>query len=96
MSNTIELLESIGRNASLRHASRESLVQLLEGMDANIGLKLAAASGDRSHLAQELGDKGNVVNHNAHDGGCDPGDDDAESGPDHGGDENDGPDSADR
>lgn len=82
MSNTIELLESIGRDASLRHASGENLVQALNGMGANAGLKMAAASGDRSHLAHELGNKSNVVNHNPPNGGCDPGDDDMGNEPD--------------
>lgn len=92
MSNTIELLESIGRNASLRHASGESLSQALDEMDVGEGLRLAALSGDRSHLEQELGNKSNAVNHNGHDGGCDPCDDDAENTPDSDGDEKDGPD----
>ncbi|EIL95580.1 MULTISPECIES: hypothetical protein [Rhodanobacter] len=92
MSNTIELLESIGRNASLRRASPESLSRALDEMGAVDNLKLAAATGDRSYLAQELGNKNNVVNHNGHDGGCDPGDDDAENVPDQDGDEMDTPD----
>lgn len=82
MSNTIELLETIGRDASLRHASRESLTQALDGMDANDGLKLAASSGDRGHLVQELGGNDHEVNHNVPDGGCDPGEDEDEDGAD--------------
>lgn len=93
MSNTIELLEAIGRDASLRHASPESLSQALDGMDASAGLKMAAASGDQSHLAQELGTSNQKVNHNQNppNGGCDPDDDDLENGPDQDGDEKDDP-----
>lgn len=85
MSNTIELLEAIGRDASLRHASRESLAQALDGLDASSSLKMAAASGDRSHLAGELGHKTSLVvnvNQNPHDGGCDPDEQDMEDEPD--------------
>ncbi len=55
MSNTIELLEAIGRDASLRHASGESLSQILTGLQASEALKQAAISGDDSHLTKELG-----------------------------------------
>lgn len=55
MSDTIELLETIGRNASLRHAPAEDLAQTLVAMNASEGLKQAAASGDSIHLTQELG-----------------------------------------
>lgn len=83
MSNTIELLEAIGRDASLRGASQEHLAQLLDGLDASIGLKMAAASGDRSHLTQELGDRDNKVVHipSQSQGGCDPGDSDTANEP---------------
>lgn len=90
MSNTIQLLETIGRDASLRYASRESLTQALDGMDANTGLTMAAASGDRCHLVQELG--GNVHNlvHNVNqtNGGCDFDGEDMDSESDPHGDEN--------
>lgn len=82
MSNTIELLEAIGRDASLRQAPPEGLLHALDSMDASVNLKMAAASGDRSHLAQELGAKVNLavqVNHNPGQGG-EP--DDMESEPD--------------
>lgn len=87
MSDTIELLESIGRDALLRRASRETLTQALDGMGAGEGLKMAAASGDRSHLAQELGgdDNKTVQVTNMNQGGCDPGDDDTDGEPDQGG-----------
>jgi hypothetical protein len=92
MSNTIELLETIGRDASLRHASPENLSQALDEMDANAGLKMAAASGDRDHLAQELGGNDHKVVHipTQAQGGCDPGDDDMEDEPDQNGDEKNG------
>jgi hypothetical protein len=92
MSNTIELLEVVGRNASLRHASGDDLAQALGGMGAGESLKRAAASGDRSHLAQEFGGGDVKVNHNVNNGGCEPGDDDAEDAPDQDG----GPDGPDR
>ena len=55
MGNTIELLEAIGRDASLRHASGEALSRALNGLQASEALKQAAASGDDGHLARELG-----------------------------------------
>lgn len=55
MTDTIELLEAIGRDASLRHASGENLAQALTGLQASQELKQAAASGDSGHLASELG-----------------------------------------
>lgn len=57
MSKTIELLETIGRDASLRHASGEDLSQALTGLQASEALKQAAISGDDGHLAKELGHK---------------------------------------
>jgi hypothetical protein len=55
MSNTIELLEAIGKDASLRHASGEDLSQALSGLQASEGLKRAAISGDDGPLEKELG-----------------------------------------
>lgn len=81
MTNTIELLEAVGKDASLRHASGEQLAQALGGMDASTGLKMAAASGDSRHIAQELGSHANKVNNNPHNGGCDGGGDDMEIAP---------------
>jgi len=57
MSDTIELLEAIGSNASLRHASPEALAGVLRQSQASDGLTAAVASGDSSHLADELGHK---------------------------------------
>jgi len=83
MSNTIELLERIGQDASLRHASQESLVQALSALDASEGLKVAAASGDKTRLGDELGHNHQPmrVNHNPDNGGCDPCEEDTEHKP---------------
>ncbi|HWU77649.1 MAG TPA: hypothetical protein VN043_14185 [Rhodanobacter sp.] len=68
MSNTIELLEAIGRDASLRHATGKDLSQALHGMQASEALKQAAISGDDAHLVKELGQRDiknpNHVNNN--------------------------------
>lgn len=64
MANTIELLETIGRDASLRRASAEDLLQALNGLRASEALKQAAISGDDGHLARELGHRDiNSPNH---------------------------------
>lgn len=55
MSNTIELLEAIGGDASLRRASGQDLARTLAGMHATEGLQQAAATGDSSLLEKELG-----------------------------------------
>lgn len=99
MFNTIELLETIGRDASLRHASRENLSQALNGMNASEGLRLAVVSGDKNHLAQELGYKINLAvqsNQNGTVGGCEPCDDEMENEPDRDSDEKDDPRTPDR
>jgi len=57
MSDTIEWLEAIGQDAGLRHASTEELGQILEQAQASAILRAAAASGDRSRLAEEFGQK---------------------------------------
>ncbi len=57
MSDTIELLEAIGQNAALRHASAETLAHALEHAQASEALKAAIASGDSSRLFEELGHK---------------------------------------
>ncbi|WP_426663791.1 hypothetical protein [Rhodanobacter aciditrophus] len=87
MSNTIELLERIGQDASLRHSSRENLTQALNALNASEGLKLAASSGDKSRLGEELGHNHHPVRVNHNDGGCDPCEDDTENEPKHDGDE---------
>jgi hypothetical protein len=57
MSDTIELLEAIGRDASLRHASAEELTTILEQAQASDALTTAVASGDSSRLSEEFGHK---------------------------------------
>jgi len=57
MTDTIELLEAIGRDASLRHASAEDLTGMLEQAQASGALKAAVASGDRMLLSEELGNE---------------------------------------
>lgn len=57
MTNTLDLLEAIGRDASLRHASSEELGKTLEQAQASAALAAAVASGDRSKLFQEFGQK---------------------------------------
>jgi hypothetical protein len=60
MSDTIELLEAIGRDASLRHASSEDLTSALLEAQASQALTAAVASGDSSKLAEEFGQKVNL------------------------------------
>jgi hypothetical protein len=57
MRDTIELLEAIGRDASLRRASTETLTNMLEQAEASEALTSAVASGDTSWLALEFGQK---------------------------------------
>lgn len=82
MTNTIELLEAIGRDASLRRASAEDLSQALVALKASEALKLAVIEGDAGYLAQELGHRDiqttNSVNNGFGDG-SDDGDGDGDS-----------------
>jgi hypothetical protein len=55
MKDTIDLLESIGRDASLRHASKEKLTAVLVQAQASEALTAAVMSGDVSRLSGELG-----------------------------------------
>jgi hypothetical protein len=55
MRDTVELLESIGRDAHLRHASPEELAKALEAAGASAGVIALAANGDGSLLTEELG-----------------------------------------
>ena len=57
MLDTIELLEAIGQDATLRHASAEELTNILERAQASVALTAAAASGDSSRLSEGLGHK---------------------------------------
>lgn len=61
MSDTIDLLDSIGRDASLRHASAEELNTMLEQAQASEALIAAAVHGDSSLLFAELGQKQNAI-----------------------------------
>ena len=87
MSNSIELLERIGQDASLRHASQENLARTLNSLNASEGLRVAASSGDKSRLEEELGHNHEPVRVNHNDGGCDPCEEDTESQPKRDGDE---------
>ncbi|MBM7127316.1 hypothetical protein ACFFJT_18525 [Dyella flava] len=55
MTDTIELLEAIGRDASLRHASAAELTSMLEQAHASEALTAAVACGDSARLSEELG-----------------------------------------
>lgn len=55
MTDTIDLLEAIGRDASLRHASTEELGTILAQANASEALTAAVASGDSSQLSKEFG-----------------------------------------
>jgi hypothetical protein len=57
MSDTIELLEAIGKDAALRYASAEDLAHALARAGASDALKAAAIARDSSLLAAELGPK---------------------------------------
>jgi hypothetical protein len=66
MLDTIDLLETIGKNAALRHISGLELVEVLGRADASEALKAAAMAGDSSLLSAEFGDTPMVVNHDVH------------------------------
>lgn len=53
--DTIDLLEAIGSDASLRHLPGDELARKLEEAQASEALKSAAATGDRAPLKVELG-----------------------------------------
>ncbi|MBB3226549.1 hypothetical protein FHW69_001139 [Luteibacter sp. Sphag1AF] len=61
MTDTIDLLEAIGRDASLRHASVDDLTAALTNAQASEALTAAVAHGDPSLLCAELGHKPMVV-----------------------------------
>lgn len=54
MSDTIDLLETIGSDASLRHAAGEVLVDVLARAQASAELLAAAAQGSAEPLRKEL------------------------------------------
>ena len=57
MSDTIELLDAIGRDASLRHASAAELSGVLEQVQESTSLRAAVGSGDSTSLSREFGGK---------------------------------------
>jgi hypothetical protein len=64
MTDTIELLETIGKDAKLRCAPSEELARTLELRGASDALKAAVISEDSSHLSAEFGHKPQKVDHN--------------------------------
>jgi hypothetical protein len=61
MLDTLEMLEAIGSDASLRYASTSELTTLLESGQASEAFTAAVASGDASCLNDEFGDMRNFV-----------------------------------
>lgn len=61
MTDTIDLLEAVGKDASLRHAPAGELARRLEQAQGSAVLVAAAASGDRSVLAAEFGAQHNLT-----------------------------------
>lgn len=57
MRDTIELLEAIGRDASLRHATADELAAVLAQAGASASLTAAVAANDRTLLAGEFGER---------------------------------------
>ena len=57
MSDTIELLDAIGRDASLRYASVAELAGVLEQVQASPSLKTAVVLGDSTGLSRDFGGK---------------------------------------
>jgi len=55
MTDTIELLEAIGSDASLRYAQADELQAVLEQAQASIELKTAVSLGDQAPLRDEFG-----------------------------------------
>lgn len=84
MSDTIELLEAIGSDASLRHASSEELTRVLEVASASKGLLQMVESGSCALLTQELGliqmHTEHATQTGAHEGEDDDNDDDRQPG----------------
>ena len=55
MADTIDLLEAIGQDASLRYASSEALTHILEQAKASAALTTAVALGESLRLFEEFG-----------------------------------------
>jgi hypothetical protein len=62
MTDTMDWLEAIGQDATLRHASADALNSTLEAADASEALMAAVASGDSAWLTQEFGHRDMFVN----------------------------------
>lgn len=84
MSDTVELLEALGRDSTLRNASPEELVKALEAAGASAGLREFAASGNATALTEELGIEQVHVEHMSLTGGCEGDEDDPHHHPDDG------------
>lgn len=63
MSDTIDLLEAIGRDAALRYASADELAPTLAQADASPALKAAVTFGDSARLSEEFGYRAMGVDH---------------------------------
>ena len=68
MRDTVELLEAIGRDATLRRASPEVLARALKATDASPGLLELVANGDGTALTNELGLVDRYVEHQSQTG----------------------------
>jgi hypothetical protein len=55
MTDTIEWLETIGKDAKLRHAPADELAHTLAQTDASAALKEAVMFGESERLSAELG-----------------------------------------
>ncbi|MBB6185336.1 hypothetical protein [Oleiagrimonas soli] len=64
MVDTIDLLEVVGRNASLRNGSSSELERTLQVLAASHALRRATATGDLSGLYRELNAGTNQVAQN--------------------------------
>lgn len=61
MSNVIEFLDAMARNAQLRHADAETLAAALEQAQIDPALREAVLSGDQRRLEALLGARTNVI-----------------------------------
>jgi len=69
MLDTIDLLEAIGTNAALRHASNHELANYLAQEAAPDALIAAVKNSDSSLLSSALGYETTMVNHDYHTAG---------------------------
>jgi hypothetical protein len=61
MSNVISFLESVGKDAALRHAGKDEMKLALAQTEIEPQLQAAIASGDQARMEALLGAKTNVV-----------------------------------